>query len=105
MVMVESQFARKIIYSPEIPSRRFHTECELCLYSFPFWSIRALLTCTALAGAARESLFLINLKVVFNRGLLKANWPLVKHNSFLWLLPPVFGTLKYICLKCVESLS
>lgn len=75
-------------------------ECGVCLCSFPFWSIRALLACTALAEAARESLFLINLKAVFNRGFLKANWPLVKHNSFLWVLPPFYiGTTKYICLK------
>lgn len=100
MVMVESQLAQKIIYFPETPSRGFHTEYGVCLSSFPFWSIRALLTCTALAAAARESLFLINLKVVFNRGFLKANWPLVKHSSFLCLLSSVcIGTLKYICLK------
>lgn len=98
--MVESQLAHKIIYFPETFSRGFHTECGFCLSSFPFWSIRALLTCTALAAAARESLFLINLKVVFNRGFLKENWPLVKHSSFLCLFSSVcIGTLKHICLK------
>lgn len=99
MVIMESHLLIKLSISLK-PLQGDFKECGVCLCSFSFWSIRALLACTALAEAARESLFLINLKVVFNRGFLKANWPLVKHNSFLWVLPPFYiGTTKYICLK------
>lgn len=53
-VMVEAQLAHKIIYFPETPSGGFHIGCGICLCSFPCWSIRALLTGTALAAAAAQ---------------------------------------------------